>query len=99
VRARRDHPVRPLAPLNAGNWLELQVIAVIIIGGVGLYGGRGDIFGSTIGVLILCMITSGLILLGVQAYWDGVATGAMILLAVGVNLALHRRSLRDRGTA
>ncbi len=88
-----------LAPLNAGNGLELQVIAAIIIGGVGLYGGRGDILGSTVGVLILCMITSGLILLGVAAYWDGVATGAMILLAVGANLALHRRARRDQGSA
>jgi len=87
-----------LAPLNAGNGLELQVIAAIIIGGVGLYGGRGDILGSTIGVLILCMITSGLILLGVEAYWDGVATGAMILIAVGLNLAVQRRSQRDRGS-
>lgn len=88
-----------LAPLNAGNGLELQVIAAIIIGGVGLYGGRGDILGSTIGVLILCMITSGLILLGVDAYWDGVATGAMILIAVGLDRAVHRRSQRDRAMA
>jgi ribose transport system permease protein len=84
-----------LAPLNAGNGLELQVIAAIIIGGVGLYGGRGGILGSIVGVLILCMITSGLILLGFEAYWDGVATGAMILIAVGLNLAVHRRSSRD----
>jgi ribose transport system permease protein len=88
-----------LAPLNAGNGLELQVIAAIIIGGVGLYGGRGDILGSMVGVLILCMITSGLILLGDDAYWDGVATGAMILVAVGLDRAVHRRSLRDRATA
>ena len=49
-----------LAPLNAGVNLELQVIAAIIVGGVGLFGGRGTIFGSLMGVLIISMITSGL---------------------------------------
>jgi ribose transport system permease protein len=78
-----------LAPLNAGDGLELQVIAAIIVGGVGLYGGRGTIFGSIVGVLILCMITSGLILMGVEENWDGVATGAVILAAVGLNLAVR----------
>jgi ribose transport system permease protein len=78
-----------LAPLNAGVNLELQVIAAIIVGGVGLYGGRGTIFGSFIGVLIISMITSGLILMGVRQYWDGVATGAVILVAVGLNIVVR----------
>lgn len=78
-----------LAPLSAGVNLELQVIAAIIVGGVGLFGGRGTIFGSFIGVLIISMITSGLILMGVKQYWDGVATGAVILAAVGLNLIVR----------
>ena len=78
-----------LAPLNAGVNLELQVIAAIIVGGVGLFGGRGTIFGSLMGVLIISMITSGLILMGVRQYWDGVATGAVILVAVGLNLVVR----------
>lgn len=81
-----------LAPLSAGQNLELQVIAAIIVGGVGLYGGRGSMFGALMGVIILSMITSGLILLGVRDYWDGVATGAVILVAVGLNLVVHRGS-------
>src|SRR5262249_33901484 len=79
-----------LAPLSAGINLELQVIAAIIVGGVGLFGGTGTIFGSLIGVLIISMITSGLILMGVSQYWDGVATGAVVLVAVGLNLAIGR---------
>ncbi len=78
-----------LAPLSAGLNLELQVIAAIIVGGVGLFGGRGTIFGSLMGVLILCTITSGLILMGISDYWNGVATGAVILIAVGLNLAVR----------
>lgn len=78
-----------LAPLSAGVNLELQVIAAIIVGGVGLYGGRGTVFGSLMGVLIISMITSGLILMGVKQYWDGVATGAVILVAVALNLIVR----------
>ena len=83
-----------LAPLSAGLNLELQVIAAIIVGGVGLFGGSGTVFGSFIGVLIISMITSGLILMGVSQYWDGVATGAVILVAVGLNLVVGSGSLR-----
>jgi ribose transport system permease protein len=81
-----------LAPLDAGSDVLLKVIAAIIVGGVGLFGGRGTIFGAIIGVLITGMITSGLILMGINGYWDGVATGAIILIAVGLNLAIRRRT-------
>ncbi len=80
-----------LAPLDAGSDVLLKVIAAIIVGGVGLFGGRGTIFGAIVGVLITGMITTGLILMGVNGYWDGVATGAIILIAVGLNLAIRRR--------
>jgi ribose/xylose/arabinose/galactoside ABC-type transport system permease subunit len=79
-----------LAPLSAGLNLELQVIVAIIVGGVGLFGGTGTIFGSFLGVLILSMMTSGLIQIGVRQYWDGVATGAIILVAVGLKLLVRR---------
>jgi ribose transport system permease protein len=83
-----------LAPLSAGLNLELQVIAAVIVGGVGLFGGSGTVFGSFVGVLIISMITSGLILMGVSQYWDGVATGAVILVAVGLNLIVGQGALR-----
>jgi ribose transport system permease protein len=79
-----------LAPLSAGVNLELQVIAAVIIGGVALFGGRGTIFGSFIGVLILSMLTSGIILMGVRQFWDGVAAGAVILVAAGIDLLVRQ---------
>ncbi len=79
-----------LAPLSAGVNLELQVIAAIIIGGVALFGGRGTIFGSFVGVLILSMLTSGIILIGVKQFWDGIATGAVILVAAGLDLLVRQ---------
>jgi ribose transport system permease protein len=81
-----------LAPLDAGSDVLLKVIAAVIVGGVGLFGGHGTIFGAVIGVLIAGMITSGLILMGVNGYWDGVVTGAIILIAVGLNLAIRRHA-------
>jgi ribose transport system permease protein len=78
------------SPYNGGNGFELQVIAGVIIGGVGLFGGRGTVFGSLIGVLILTMLTSGLILMGVTQFWDGIVSGLVILAAAGLDLVVRR---------
>ncbi len=78
------------SPFNGGNGFELQVIAGVIIGGVGLFGGRGTVFGSLIGVLILGMLTSGLILMGVTEFWDGIVSGIVILAAAGLDLVVRR---------
>jgi len=88
-----------LAPLYSGNGILLEVIAAIIVGGVGLFGGRGSIFGAVVGVLITGMITTGLILMGVSGYWDGVATGGIILIAVGMHLLIRRRGGIEFGDA
>jgi ribose transport system permease protein len=78
------------SPFNGGNGFELQVIAGVIIGGVGLFGGRGTVFGSLIGLLILTMLTSGLILMGVTQFWDGVVSGLVILAAAGLDVLVRR---------
>ena len=83
-----------LAPLGAGTNLELQVIAAVIIGGTSLFGGRGTVLGSIVGVFILSMLTSGIILAGVNQFWDGVATAAVILVAAGLNLLVRSGSGR-----
>jgi ribose transport system permease protein len=81
-----------MAPLGAGTNLELQVIAAVIIGGTSLFGGRGTIFGSLIGVLILGILTSGIILAGVNHFWDGVATAVVILVAAELNILVQKAS-------
>jgi ribose transport system permease protein len=78
------------SPFNGGSGFELHVIAAIIIGGVGLLGGRGTVYGSLIGVLILNMLTSGLILMGVTEFWDGIVSGLVILAAAGLDLLVRR---------
>jgi ribose transport system permease protein len=86
-------------PFGAGNGFELQVIASIIIGGVGLFGGRGTIFGAFIGVFIYSMITSGIIFLGVKDFWDGVVSGIVILVVAGLDVLVRRSAARVLGRA
>jgi ribose transport system permease protein len=77
-------------PVSAGSGFELLVIAAIIIGGVGLFGGRGTMFGSFVGTLILGMLSPGLTLIGIKNFWDGVASGIVILVAAGIDLIGRR---------
>jgi ribose transport system permease protein len=73
--------IRSLDPL-AGNLMELDAIAAVVIGGASLYGGRGSIIGTFFGVLIMVMIRNGMNLLGVSPFWQGSAIGTIIIIAV-----------------
>ncbi|MGS0897191.1 ABC transporter permease [Burkholderia stagnalis] len=66
----------------AGNGLELDAIAAVVIGGASLFGGRGSMLGSLFGVFIMVLIRNGLNLLGIGPYWQGAAIGTIILVAV-----------------
>lgn len=66
----------------AGNGLELDSIAAVVIGGASLFGGRGSMIGTFFGVLIMVLIRNGLNLLNVGPYWQGSAIGAIIITAV-----------------
>lgn len=73
---------------TAGLGYELDVIAAAVIGGVSLSGGRGTITGVILGSILMGVLRNGLVLLNVSAYWQQVAIGAVIILAV----ILDRRS-------
>jgi ribose transport system permease protein len=66
----------------AGNGMELDAIAAVVIGGASLYGGRGSIIGTLMGVFIMVMIRNGMNLLGVSPFWQGTAIGSIIIVAV-----------------
>ena len=68
---------------NAAAGYELTVIAAVVLGGADIFGGRGSVLGTLLGVLLLAMISAALILLRVPAYWQGLATGALVLAGVG----------------
>lgn len=76
---------------QTGNGLELSVIAAVIIGGTGLFGGQGSVLGTLVGALIIGMISNGTVLLGVDSYYEPVAHGAVILLAVIIDIWVRER--------
>jgi ribose transport system permease protein len=61
---------------------NLQAIAAVVIGGTSLFGGRGAIFGTVVGVFIPAILRNGFIILGIQPFWQQVAVGAVLILAV-----------------
>jgi ribose transport system permease protein len=67
---------------NSGLGLELQVVTAIVLGGASLAGGRGSIFGTVLGLLIVGILNNGLILLDVPTFWQRIAQGLMLILAV-----------------
>ena len=67
---------------NAGLTYELDAIAAVVLGGTSLSGGKGRMFGTFIGVLIIGVLNNGLNILGVSSFYQEVAKGAVILVAV-----------------
>jgi ribose transport system permease protein len=65
-----------------GDPLLLSSIAAVIIGGVSLFGGAGTIMGTVIGALIIAVLTTGLVMLNVQSFWQFIVIGAVVILAV-----------------
>jgi ribose transport system permease protein len=76
----------------AGIGYELSAIGAVIIGGASLLGGSGTILGTILGAALLGIITNGLILLSVSAYWQQVFSGAIIVLAVTLDTWRRNRS-------
>ena len=66
------------------------MIGALILGGVALTGGRGSIYGTVIGALILGMLSSGLVLLGFSQHWENVATGVTILFTATLDICIRR---------
>ena len=77
----------------AGNTTtNLQVITAVVIGGTSLFGGIGWMFGTTVGVFIPIVLANGFIIQGVVPYWQYVAVGVVLVLAVLID---QRRRLRQ----
>ncbi len=69
----------------AGQGYELDAIAASVIGGTSLMGGEGTVSGVIIGAAIMGVLRNGLVLLGVSAFWQQFALGAIIVVAVALD--------------
>lgn len=84
------------AQAGMGVMYELDAIAMAVIGGVSLSGGRGSIIGTTIGMLIFGVIISGFTFLRLDAYYQEMIKGAIIVVAVVADVYRQkRRALED----
>jgi ribose transport system permease protein len=66
----------------AGFGYELDVIAAVVIGGTSLSGGRGSVWGTLVGALLIAVINNGMVLLGISPYFQQLVKGLIILGAV-----------------
>jgi rhamnose transport system permease protein len=69
-------------PSNAGLGLEMKVIAAVVVGGTAITGGKGTIFGTLLGVILLGAIGPALTFVGINAYWEKAIQGVIILAAI-----------------
>ena len=76
---------------NSGTGYELEVIAMVVIGGTALTGGRGTIIGTVLGVLILRVMRNGIVLVGVPGLAYNIFVGAIILGMMALHSGLERR--------
>ena len=79
---------------NAARGLELEAITAIVLGGASLAGGRGTLFGTVLGLLVLGVLNNGLILLDIPTFWQRIAQGVMLILAVSFDQV--RQKLNDQ---
>ena len=76
---------------NSGTGYELEVIAMVVIGGTALTGGRGTIIGTVFGIFILRLMRNGIVLIGVPGLAYNIFIGTIILAMMALHSWLDRR--------
>jgi ribose transport system permease protein len=77
--------------VQAGRGYDFSAITAAVVGGTLLSGGRGGILHSTVGVLLVTVLTNGLVLVGVSPYWQGGVQGLIVVAAVAAAVIPQRR--------
>ncbi|QPK80898.1 ABC transporter permease [Schaalia sp. ZJ405] len=83
---------------------ELDIIAAVVLGGASIFGGRGTVRGTVLGVLLVQIINNSLILIGVPSAWQRTAVGVLLIVGVGIQAlsakkAAQRTSINVEGVA
>ena len=77
---------------EAGTTENLESITAVVIGGTSLFGGRGNVLGTLVGVLIVGVFRSGLTFMGLDSVYQNLITGILIILAVATDQFSRRKS-------
>ena len=79
---------------SSGTGSEMEIIASVFLGGVTATGGKGSLFGTFLGIIVICAINNGLTLMGVQSYYQSMMRGVVILIAVFMDTLRMNRARR-----
>ncbi|MFY0406443.1 ABC transporter permease [Solicola sp. PLA-1-18] len=79
---------------GAGNGIELQAVAAVVIGGVAIFGGSGTVSGAAIGAFLLVTINRALPIVGIPDFWQRAVVGALIIGAIVLDRVLANRTAR-----
>jgi ribose transport system permease protein len=80
------------AEADIGEPLTLPAIAAVLVGGTSLFGGSGSLTGTLVGALTLTLVVNGMNLLAVDANWQPLVTGVIVILAVFIDVMTRQRA-------
>ena len=83
--------------INVSGCIDLSVGSqiAVILGGAGLAGGKGTILGTLFGVLVLCTLNNGMVMLNIQSFWQQVVIGSVLIISVSID-AIKGGSLKKK---
>jgi len=80
------------ATTSAGTSFEMDAIAACVIGGTSLMGGKGNVIRSILGALIMASIDNGMSMMNMEAFWQYIVKGTILLLAVWIDIYSQKRA-------
>ncbi|WP_317854349.1 ABC transporter permease [Chakrabartyella piscis] len=83
---------------TTGAGMETVAIAGCVLGGIDMKGGEGSVFGMVLGTVTLAVIKNGMNMMGVQSFYQQVATGLVILVAVLINFAVSKKTKHGKSS-
>lgn len=75
------------------NGQEFTTLSGCIMGGISLSGGKGKLLGSLLGIILTSVIKNGMVLIGIQSYWQDFTMGVVMILAIGLDVVRNRKLL------
>lgn len=80
---------------TAASGLEMTIVASVVLGGTSIYGGKGNVLSTLLGILLLGLIQNALVLAHVQAYWQNILNGICIVIPVVIDAVNTKRELGE----